>query len=118
MFLSPCVAAEESVAPTNKSSSSAPIASNHPHRARHVHSPVGIISWSVGCAVQPSSVTAKYLNVRMKRDIRAEFNSYDVGCSFQPESPNFSCAYELKITTTNYTEHSHPWEVNRLPANQ
>jgi len=118
MFLSPCVAAEQFDATTNKSRSSAPIASSHPHRARHAHSPVGIISWSVVCTVQSSSVTAQYLNVRMKTDIRAQFNWYDVSCSFQPESPNFSCAYELKITKTNYTEHSHPWEVNRLPANQ
>jgi len=116
MFLSPCVVAEQSVAPTNKTSSSAPIDSNHPHRARHAHSPVGIVSWSVACTVQSSSVTAKYLNVRTKTDIQGEFNSYVVSCAFQPESPNFSCAYELKITTTNYTEHSHPWEVNRLSS--
>jgi len=118
MFLSPCVVAEQSVAPTSKSSNSAPIDSNHPHRPRHAHSPVGIVSWSVAYTVQSSSVTAKYLNVRMKTDKQAEFNSYNVSCAFQPESPNFSCAYELKITTTNYTKHSHSWEVNRLSANQ
>jgi hypothetical protein len=94
IFLSPRVAAEQSVAPTNKYRISAPIASSHPHRARHAHSPVGIISWSAVSTVQSSSVTAKYFNVRIKTDIWAEFNSYDVTCSFQPESPNFSCAYE------------------------